>query len=85
MGLLPKTEIRNKYIFIITDRYSKVTKSTVPTMTTAARIPNTFMEHWAANFGTPAIALTYNGPQFNLKIFATPCKELSVEAVSTTE
>lgn len=76
------TEIANKYIAVITDRYFKLTNA-IPTMKTAAtRTVNIFMENWVVNVDICWTVLADNAPQSTSKFIAALCKELGVKTVT---
>ena len=84
LGPLPRTKHGNRFLLVIADRYSKVTK-TVPLRTvTALSVSRAFCDHWAYVYGPPVSLLTDNGPQFTAKFFQAVCAELGIQKVFTT-
>ena len=84
LGPLPRTKHGNRFLLVIADRYSKVTK-TVPLRTvTALSVARAFCDHWAYVYGPPVSLLTDNGPQFTAKFFQAVCGELGIRKVFTT-
>lgn len=84
LGPLPRTKHGNRFLLVITDRFSKVTK-TVPLRTvTALSVARAFCDHWVYAYGPPISLLTDNGPQFTAKFFLAVCSELGVHKVFTT-
>lgn len=83
-GPLPRTEGGSKYIFVIPDRHSKLTKSIPTVRMTATSIVSIFMELSVSNFRIPSTVLTDNGPQFSSKFFAALCKKLEDKTLVTT-
>jgi RNase H-like domain found in reverse transcriptase/Reverse transcriptase (RNA-dependent DNA polymerase)/Integrase zinc binding domain/Integrase core domain/Chromo (CHRromatin Organisation MOdifier) domain/Retroviral aspartyl protease len=84
LGPLPKTEHGNRFLLVITDRFSKLTR-TVPLRTiTAFVVAKAFCEHWVFAYGPPRHALTDNGTQFTAKFFLAVCRELGIAKVFTT-
>jgi transposase InsO family protein len=84
LGPLPRTKHGNRFLLVIADRFSKVTK-TVPLRTiTALSVARAFCDHWAYIYGPPASLLTDNGPQFTAKFFQAACAELGIKKVFTT-
>jgi Integrase zinc binding domain len=84
LGPLPKTEHGNRFLLVITDRFSKLTR-TVPLRTISAFVvAKAFCEHWVFVYGPPIYALTDNGAQFSAKFFLAVCRELGVSKVFTT-
>jgi transposase InsO family protein len=84
LGPLPKTEHGNRFLLIIIDRFSKLTR-TVPLRTISAYvIAKAFCEHWVFLYDPPRYALTENGAQFTAKVFLAVCRELGTAKVFTT-
>jgi hypothetical protein len=76
LGPLPKTDHGNRLLLVITDRFSKLTR-TVPLRTiTALVVAKAFCENWVFAYGAPRYVLTDNGTQFNAKFFLAVCREL---------
>jgi transposase InsO family protein len=84
LGLLPKTEHGNRFLLVISDRFSKLTR-TVPLRTiTALVVAKAFRDAWVFCYGPPRYILTDNGTQFNAKIFLAVCRELGIAEIFTT-
>jgi hypothetical protein len=84
MGPLPRTEHGNRFLLVMTDRFSKLTK-TVPLRTTMDFVcARAFCENWVYSYGDPLYVLTDNGSQFAAKFFQACCRELGVTKVFTT-
>lgn len=84
LGPLPKTSHGNRFLLVMTDRFSKLTR-TVPLRTTTALVcARAFCDHWVYSYGAPRHVLTDNGPQFTAKFFHAVCRELGIEKVFTT-
>jgi RNase H-like domain found in reverse transcriptase/Reverse transcriptase (RNA-dependent DNA polymerase)/Integrase zinc binding domain/Chromo (CHRromatin Organisation MOdifier) domain/Integrase core domain len=84
LGPLPRTKHGNRFLLVISDRFSKVTK-TVPLRTvTALSVARAFCDHWAYAYGPPLSLLTDNGPQFTAKFFLAVCAELGIKKIFTT-
>lgn len=64
LGPLPETESGHKYVVVITNGYSKLTKAIKTTRTTATKIVNIFKEHGVLNLGILSTVLMDNGPNF---------------------
>lgn len=82
---LLKTESGNRYIDIIMDRFSKLTKPILTTSATVTRIANIFMKQCVASFRLPFTVLTDNGPYFTSKFFTALRMEIRLKTVTTTE
>jgi transposase InsO family protein len=83
-GPLPKTSHGNRFLLVMTDRFSKLTR-TVPLRTTTALVcARAFCDHWVYAYGAPRHVLTDNGPQFTAKFFHAVCRELGIEKAFAT-
>jgi transposase InsO family protein len=81
---LPKTQHGNRFLLVITDRFSKLTR-TVPLRTISAlAVAKAFCEAWIFAYGPPCYLLTENGAQFAAKFFLAVCRELGIAKVFTT-
>jgi transposase InsO family protein len=80
---LPKTKHGNRFLLVITDRYSKVTKTVPLLVMTALSAAKAFCDHWGFANGAPVSLLTDNGHQFTAKFFQAVCAELGVKKVFT--
>jgi transposase InsO family protein len=84
LGPLPRAKHGNRFLLVISDRYSKVT-NTVPLRTVIAlSVARAFCDHWAYVYGPPVSLLTDNGPQFTAKFFQAVCGELGIQKFFTT-
>ena len=84
LGPMPRTRHGNRFLLVITDRYSKVTKTVPLRVVTALSVARAFCDHWVFSYGAPVSLLTDNGPQFTAKFFQAVCGELGVKKVFTT-
>ena len=85
LGPLPYTTgKRNRYLLVIADRYSKLTKTVPLKNITAATVARAFVEHWVFHFGPPAKLLSDNGGQFTSKFFQQVCQILGIKKLFTT-
>jgi Integrase core domain len=84
LGPLPKTAIGNRYILVIVDRFSKLTRAIPMRSILAEDVAKLFVEDWYCLYGPPLVLLTDNGTQFVSKFFKTMCKVLGVRQVFTT-
>lgn len=67
LGPLPRASNGSRYLLVITDRYSKITR-TVPLRTiTAYTVAKAFKSHWVFPYGPPVNLLPDNGGQFASK------------------
>jgi Integrase core domain len=81
LGPLPKSKHGNRFLLVITDRYSKMTQTVPLTAITALSVARAFCEQWVYVYGAPVTLLTENGPQFTAKVFQAVCAELGVKKV----
>ena len=85
LGPLTTTDRGNRFLLVITDRYSKLTRAFPLSTTMADVVAHVFFDGWVASgYGIPSILLTDNGPQFCAKFFQTFCKILGVKQVFTS-
>ncbi len=83
-GPLLKTARGNQYLLMITDRYSKLTKSVPMKTMSAEAVAITFTNEWALTYGPPADILADNGGCFTSKFFTSVCQTLNVRNKFTT-
>jgi len=84
LGPLRKSSKGNEYLLVITDRFSKFTK-TVPLRDIRARtVAKAFCDHWVFNFGPPRYVLSDNGKQFASKFFLSVCSTLRIRNLFTS-
>ena len=84
LGELPRTQRGNRYLLVITDRFSKLTRTVPLKRITAAVVAEAFTKHWAFVYGPPVYLLSDNGSQFLSKFFLAVCRLLRVSNVFTT-
>lgn len=84
LSLLPKTQSGNHCFVIMTDRYSKVTRTVPVSKTTALHAALTFIDNWIIPYGFPDALLTDNGPRFVSKFFNGLCGCFNVKKLTTT-
>ena len=81
LGPLPKTNHGNRFLLVMTDRFSKLTRTVPLRSTSAYAVAKAFCDHWVFTYGPPCHVLTDNGPQFASKFFLATCRELGIEKV----
>jgi hypothetical protein len=84
LGPLPKTAHGNRYLLVISDRFSKLTRTVPLRTTTALVVAKAFCTHWVYAYGIPKFLLSDNGTQFTSKFFLEVCRELGIAKVFTT-
>jgi transposase InsO family protein len=84
LGPLSETKDGNRFLLVIVDRFSKLTR-TVPLKTiTAEEVSKAFVNEWFCVYGAPVVLLSDNGTQFVSKFFQSVCRLLGVKQVFTT-
>jgi Integrase zinc binding domain/RNase H-like domain found in reverse transcriptase len=84
LGPLPKPEHGNRFLLVISYRFSKLTR-TVPLRTiTALGAAKDFCDAWVFSYGPQRYLLTDKGTQFNAKVFLSVCRELGIAKIFTT-
>jgi transposase InsO family protein len=84
LGPLPKTVHGNRFLLVISDRFSKLTRTIPMRKTTALAVAKALCTHWVFAYGPPKFLLTDNGTQFTAKFFIEVCRELGIAKVFTT-
>lgn len=64
LGPLSQTEGEKQYVFIITDRNSKLTRAILTTKTSTSYVPTIIFDDWIIPYNIPSFLLIDNGPQF---------------------
>jgi transposase InsO family protein len=84
LGPLPKHEHGNRLLLVISDRFSKLTR-TVPLRTiTALGVAKAFCDAWVFSYEPPRYLITDKGTQFYAKVFLAVCRELGIAKILTT-
>ena len=83
-GELMKTKRGNKYLLVITDRFSKLTKTVPLSGVSASDVAKAFVYEWALVYGPPKELLSDNGTCFTARFFQDVCRILNVENMFTT-
>jgi RNase H-like domain found in reverse transcriptase/Integrase zinc binding domain/Integrase core domain len=84
LGPLPKTEHGNQFLLVITDRFSKLTRTVPLRSISAFMVARYFCEQWVFVNGAPRYVLTDNGTQVTAKSFLAVCRELGIGKEFTT-
>ena len=82
-GPLPATKAGNRFILVITDRFSKLTKCVALRRITAISVASANIDAWVTCYGPPDRILSDQGPQFMSNFFIAELKELGTETVRT--
>lgn len=83
LGFLSTTKTGNKFIVIMLDHYSKLTRAVQTKTTTATDVTKAFGENWIVPYGIPERLLTDNGYQFDEKLFKSVCVGLSIKLMTS--
>lgn len=84
LGPLPASENGNRFILVMVDRFSKLTRAVPMKEITAVAVASAFIDVWVASYGIPDSTLTDNGPQFASVFFQGVLGLLGIEAKYTT-
>ena len=84
LGPLTKSKRGNKYLVVMTDRYSKFVQTVPLRNITAWTLAKAFCDHWVFVFGPPKYILSDNGGQFISKFFQSVCNILGTRNLFTT-
>ena len=84
LGELIRTPRGNRYLLIITDRYSKLTRCVPLRRITANTVAHAFIHHWVLSYGAPSYVLSDNGKQFASKFFLDVCRMVGAKNFFTT-
>ena len=83
LGPLPRTRKKNRYLLVISDRFTKLTQVVALPRINAYTVAVAFCESWVFKYGAPKQLLSDNGKQFVAKLFQAVCKILGVSNVFT--
>lgn len=84
LGPLPWTVNRNRYLLVIVDRFTKLTRVVPIGSQDAAVVASAFLDTWVASYGPPETLLTDNGPQLASTYFRGVCGLLGIKHVTST-
>lgn len=84
LGPLPKTSAGNKFLLVISDRFSKLTRSVPLPNARAETVAKAFFNHWLTVYGVPLVVLTDNGSNFRAKFFQSVCRLLGIRNLYST-
>ena len=83
-GPIPATKAGYRFILVITDRLSRLTKCVALRYITGISVASAIIDVWVAFYGPPDRILLDEGPQFTSNFFAAVMKVLGTETVRTT-
>ena len=81
--LNPASQDGNKFVLVITDRFSKLTRAIPMRTITALNVAKEFVQHWICAYGPPKYLLSDNGSQFTSKLFAFVCAQFGIKNLFT--
>ena len=84
LGEISRTPRGNRYLLVMTYRYSKLTRTVPLRKSTAETVDQTFITHLVFVYGAPLQHFSDNRSQFTSRFFLAVCKILSIESVFTT-
>ena len=84
LGKLITKSRGNRYILVISDRYSKLVRTVPLKKISAVHIAQAFVHNWVFVYGPPVTLLSDNGTQFTAKYFQNICRILGTRNVFTT-
>ena len=83
-GELLKTKRGFQYLLVISDRFTKLTKTIPLKGVSAGEVARAFTHEWVFNYGPPQDLLADNGKCFTSKFFQSVCSILNVDNQFTT-
>ena len=83
-GELVKTSRGYQYILVVSDRFSKLTKTIPLKSVSAEEVARAFTNEWVFNYGKPRTLLSDNGTCFTSRFFQNVCSILNVTNQFTT-
>jgi len=84
LGPLPKTAMGNRYLLVMMDRFSKLTRVVAIPREDAETVASTFCDTWVASYCPPDTLLTDNGPQLTSTLFQGDCRLMGITNLYST-
>lgn len=84
LGNLIETKRGNRFLLVISDRYSKLVRTVPLKKISAADIALAFVHHWVFVYGPPVKLLSDNGKQFTARFFQNVCRILGTRNLFIT-
>lgn len=84
LGPLPTTASGNRFLLVIVDRFSKLTRVAPIPRENAETVASAFCDTWVASYGPPDTLLTDNGPQLASTFFRGFCGMLGIRHLTST-
>ena len=82
---LAQDRARKPNVLVVTDLFSKLTRSIPHRTTTASVVANWLLDNWVYVYGAPRFVLADNGPQIAAKLFDAICALLRVRNYLTAD
>lgn len=74
LGEFINKQRRNEDLLVITNRFSKMTKTVTMKGISAVKVADHFIKSWMLNYGPPEAPIADNGKCFECKLFLDLCK-----------
>lgn len=84
LGPLPETINGNKYLVVMVDRFTKLTRVVPVDREDAETVASAFLDTWVASYGPPDTLLTDNGPQLTSTHFRAVCSMIGIKHLTST-
>jgi len=84
LGPLLNTVDGNRYVFVMSDRFSKLIRSVALRRITAVTVASAFLTAWVAVYGPPDCVLSDQGPRMDNSFFHAVMKMLGTRCKYTT-
>lgn len=81
---VPKFVTGRQYVLVITERFSKLARTTPMRTRTVPKVADVLLNTWVYPYGTPKYFLSDNGTQSIAKFFEAVCKMLAFTHLLTT-
>jgi len=83
-GPLPKTAMGNRYLLVMVDRFSKLTRVVALPREDAETVASAFCDTWVASYGRPDALMMDNGPQLTSMLFQGVCRLMGFTNLCST-
>lgn len=84
LGPLPESGGGQKFILVMVDRFSKLSRAVPMRVITAVEVASAFVDVWIASYGIPDSVMADNGPQFGSVLFQGVLGLLGIVSKYTT-
>lgn len=84
LGPLPVTKAGNRFLLVIVDRFTKMTRVTPMPREDAETVASAFCDTWVASYGPPNTLLTDNGTQLTSNYFRGVCNMMGIRTKTST-